>query len=61
MSEELRVLDRLENGLAADAITNVWTTVTGWFDAKVWGATLIFLLLLIGGAYLLVVSRRTRT
>ena len=47
IAEELWVLDRVE-GLAVDTITNVWATVTGWFDAYAWGATLALLLLLVG-------------
>jgi hypothetical protein len=46
IAEELWVLDRVE-GLAVDTITNVWATVTGWFDAYAWGATLALLLLLV--------------
>jgi hypothetical protein len=48
IAEELWVLDRVERDLAVDTITNVWATVTGWFDAYVWGATLALLLLLVG-------------
>jgi hypothetical protein len=58
IAEELWVLDRVE-GLAVDTITNVWATVTGWFDAYAWGATLALLLLLVI-TYLLSVRRRTR-
>ena len=60
IADKLWVLDRIEGGLAVDTITNVWATVTGWFDAYAWGATLALLLLLVI-TYLLSVRRRTRT
>jgi hypothetical protein len=59
IAEELWVLDRVVEGLAVDTITNVWATVTGWFDGYAWGATLALLLLLVI-TYLFSVRRRTR-
>ena len=44
------VLNRVD-GLAVDTITNVWATVTGWFDAYAWGATLALLLRLVISTY----------
>jgi hypothetical protein len=61
MSEQLWFLDRLDDGAAIDAIANVWATVKGWLDANAGGVTLVLLLLLTGGTYLLSVRRRTRT
>ena len=58
IAEELWFLDRVED-LAVDTITNVWATVTGWFDAYAWGTLALLLLLVI--TCLLSIRRRTRT
>ena len=54
IAAELRVLDRVEDGPAADTISDAWTIVTGWM----WGVTPALLFLLIMVTYLLFISRR---
>ncbi len=61
ISGELWAIDRVDGGLAADTIANVWTAVTGWFDPYMWAATVALLLLLVGVTYLILVRRRTRS
>jgi FtsH-binding integral membrane protein len=47
-------------GLAVNIVINVWATLQGWLNANAWGSTVVLVLLLLGGAYQLMIGAPRR-
>ena len=45
-------------GLAVNILITVWATMEGWLNANAWGSAVVLFLLLLGGAYQLVLGER---